>query len=78
MDLHLKLYSTVDMFEVIPHDAVMFGFYFNILIETQGCFSSNNCLWFPDMFFLKQKLSVEIADINSVQINLKKENYIDH
>lgn len=51
-------------------DAVVVRFDFRIRIECQGAFACDHRFRFAHMLFVEQKLTVQIADIDRVQINL--------
>lgn len=51
----------------------MFGFNDSIRIKRQSTFSGNFSFRFPNMFFLEEKLPIEITHINCIQVNLKEE-----
>jgi hypothetical protein len=55
----------------------MFGNNCDIWIESQGTFPRYHSFRLPYMFFLKKKLSIEVANIYGVQINLKHKCVID-
>ena len=50
----------------------MFSNNCDIWIESQGAFSSHHSFGFSNMLFLKKKLSIKIAYIYSIQVNLKR------
>jgi ABC-type xylose transport system permease subunit len=54
-------------------DAIVVSLNLHIRIETQRTLASNICLGLADVFFVEQKLSVQVADIDSIQIDLQKQ-----
>ena len=50
----------------------MFGNNCDIWIESQGAFSRYHGFGFSNMLFLKKKLAIKIANIYSIQVNLKR------
>lgn len=53
-------------------DTVMVGFNLYIWVECQRTFTSHFSFRFTNMFFVEQKLPIQIADINRIQIDLWK------
>lgn len=51
-------------------NAVMVGFDFHIWIERQCTFASHFGFGLSDVLLVEQKLPIQIADINRIQINL--------
>lgn len=52
-------------------NAVMMSLNVNIWVEGERALASHFGLRFADMFFVEKELSVQIADVDCVQIDLK-------
>lgn len=61
----------------LPHNTVMFSLNVYFRVKTQHTLSGNNCFRFANMLFLEQKLSVEIAHVNGVKIDLAIESFLN-
>lgn len=67
------LYITIvylNRMSYLLHDAVMMGHNVDIRVEAKSALTSNLRFGFTNMLLLKEKLSVEVANIDGVQINL--------
>lgn len=51
----------------------MIGSDFSSRVKPQGRLSCNLRFTASNMLFLEQELAIEVADVNSVQVNLKRE-----
>lgn len=47
------------------------GNYIYIRIETKGAIFGNLCFRLSNMFFMKEKLAIEVAYIDSIKVDLK-------
>lgn len=54
-----------------PNNAVMMSNNIDIGVEAQRTVFGNLCLGLADMFFMEQELTVEVADVDCVQVNLE-------
>lgn len=69
MNLSGKKCFNVSMVD-LRDNTVMFGLNRHIWIECQSTFAGDHCFRFAHMFFVEQKLAIQIADIDRIQINL--------
>lgn len=66
------------MVKFLRSNTIVVSFDIEIRIVGQDAFSGNHRLGLSNMFLPKQKLSVEVTNINCIQIDLKQKQLGDH
>lgn len=51
----------------------MIRFYRYVRIKLESSFTRHLCFRLPDMFFVKQKLTIQVAHVDSIKVDLKRE-----
>jgi hypothetical protein len=59
----------VDLEQGVGDDVAVDRFYFYIRVKSLDGFSSNNSFGLPDVFLPEQELSIQVGDVDRVQID---------